>query len=336
MRYPTLFLMAAVLLLTLTAGICAQTNPTMVEQQRDADRESTFALFNDFKRVPLIENQRRAYQTALEYLRRFSGDNDSDTRTVRNFVAEFEGRARQGEILRSYGSKNYPKTFEIGRAILQHDPENFMVLSVLTQAGIDNAQAGNTSLNDATLDYAKRAIQLLEAGHVTLADPFKNLEFARGYLNVAVAALLREKSPAEAAQAYRKAVQSDSSYRTDPLIYHRLGAAILKGEFAQLSQEYNEKYGSQSPSPAQQAMFARINKLATQALDAYARAVALSDPARPDAANGSDPRATHPKLAPELRNKIIEQLTALYKGFHNNSDAGLSELIATVLSKPLP
>jgi len=29
-------------------------------------------------------------------------------------------------------------------------------------------------------------------------------------------------------------------------------------------------------------------------------------------------------------------LTALYKNFHNNSDAGLDQLIATVLSKPIP
>jgi hypothetical protein len=38
----------------------------------------------------------------------------------------------------------------------------------------------------------------------------------------------------------------------------------------------------------------------------------------------------------ETKNKILAQLTALYNTFHNNSDAGLNELIATVLSKPLP
>ena len=33
---------------------------------------------------------------------------------------------------------------------------------------------------------------------------------------------------------------------------------------------------------------------------------------------------------------MLAQLTSLYKSFHNNSDAGLNDLIATVLSKPLP
>ncbi len=200
------FVTSAVLLFSLAAGVRAQ-NPTMVEQQRDADRENTFAQFNDLKRLPLAENQRRAYQTALEYLRRFSGDNDADTRTVRKFVAEFEGKSRHFEILKNYNSKNYAKTFELGRTILDRDPDDFVVLSVLTQAGIDNAQAGNTNLNDATLGYAKKAVQLLASGKVTTADPFKNMEVARGYLNVAIGALLREKSPVEAAQAFRKAVR---------------------------------------------------------------------------------------------------------------------------------
>jgi hypothetical protein len=38
----------------------------------------------------------------------------------------------------------------------------------------------------------------------------------------------------------------------------------------------------------------------------------------------------------EARGKMMTQLTALYKNFHNGSDAGLNEYIAAVLSKPLP
>jgi hypothetical protein len=38
----------------------------------------------------------------------------------------------------------------------------------------------------------------------------------------------------------------------------------------------------------------------------------------------------------EARGKILVQLTTLYKNFHNNSDEGLNELIAGVLSKPIP
>jgi hypothetical protein len=99
-----------------------------------------------------------------------------------------------------------------------------------------------------------------------------------------------------------------------------MGVAILKGEFAQLSAEYNEKFGTKPPSAEQAAMLERVGHAAERAIDAYARAVALS---------------TRPEQQ-EARSKILAQLTELYKNFHNNSDAGLSELISTVLSKPLP
>jgi hypothetical protein len=175
---------------------------------------------------------------------------------------------------------------------------------------------------------------LLESGKVTKFEPFQGLGAAQGFLNAAVGSLSREKSPVEAAQAFRKSVQSESSYRTDPIIYHRLGVAILRGEFAQLTKEYNDKYFEKPPSAAQQEMLAKINKLGIQALDAYARAVALSD--LPDAAGKVEAEATRVKLPAELRNRILEQLTSLYKSFNNNSDAGLKEFIAGVLSKPLP
>lgn len=334
MRSPLLLLIAAFILSAGVVEVRAQRHPPMTEQQRDAEKERYYATFNELKRIPLADNQRRAYEAAIEYLKRFEGDRDADARTVRQFVNDYERAGIQYKLLTSYNSKDYARTFAMGQPMLERDPENFFVLSMLAEAGFDNSQAGKPDLNEATLDYAKRAIQLIEAGKVTKADPFKDMETARGYLNMAVGTLLRDKSPAEAAQAFKKAAKSESFYREDPIIYHRLGIAILKGEFAQLSTEYNEKYGSQQASPAQQAMLERIHKLGEQAIDAYARAVALTDPAR--AAGTHGPGATRPQFSTEARNKILEQLTALYKNFHNNSDAGLNELIATVLSKPLP
>jgi len=46
--------------------------------------------------------------------------------------------------------------------------------------------------------------------------------------------------------------------RKRSLIYYRLGVAILKGQYAQLSIEYNEKYGAKQSSAEQQAAFEQI------------------------------------------------------------------------------
>ena len=310
----------ALLLSGFAPGIFAQRNPTMTEQQRDADKESLFARYTEHKRIQQSDQQRLAYEAGKEYLRLFGTDLDPNLKEVRRFVTEYERVRRQYDIDTAYSSKNYARTFDIGRALLQKQPEDFYVLGTLAEAGYENAVAGNASLNAETIGYAKRAVQLLDDGKVSKGDPFKSVEVARGFLNFALGYFLRDQSPVEAAADFRKAVQTDSPYKTDASAYHRMGIAILKGEFAQLSAEYNEKYGSKEASAEQTAMLERVTGLAERAIDAYARAVALS---------------TGPQQQ-EAHTKIMEQLTALYKSFHNNSDAGLNELIANVLSKPLP
>jgi hypothetical protein len=304
----------------LASSAVAQINPTMPSQSFDKNKEDLYAQFSDYRKSLNPEERRLAYPAAKDYLRKYGGDNDSNARDVQKFVTDYERAVHDGDVFTAYTAKNYVKAFELGRPRLKSDPDDFFVLATLTEAGYDNAVAGDAVLNDETTSYARRAIKLLESGKITRPDPFKNMEFARGFLNSALGWFTKDSAPVEAAAAFLKAAQSDSPYRTDPSIYHRMGVAILKGEFAALSNEYNEKYGAKQSSPEQNAMLERIMHSGERAIDAYARAVALM---------------TRPEQQ-EARNKILAQLTTLYKNFHNNSDAGLSELIATVLSKPLP
>jgi hypothetical protein len=325
---PKLFLTAVITILLALATALAQSpgnpmtpsNPTMTSGHFDNEKEALYAHFNDYKRNPNPEQQRYAYPTAKEYLRRWGGENDPETKEVRHFVVEYERAMHEGELYAAYNAKNYAKTFEIGRPLVKSDPEYFFAFAILTEAGYDSALSGNASLNAETADYARKAIQLLEAGKVSKPDPFRGMEVARGFLNFALGTFIKDDKPIEAATAFTKAVKSDSPYRTDPVAYHRLGVSILKGEFAQLSAEYNAKFGDKPPSTEQSAMLQQIIHLAERAIDAYARAVALS--AKPE--------------QKDTRDKILAQLTTLYKNFHNNSDAGLNELIATVLSKAMP
>jgi hypothetical protein len=313
-------LTAAALLSGFAESTAAQRNPTMTQQQRDAEKESYFARFQDHKRIPTGDQQRLAYEDARRYLEMFGGDNDANARAVQKFIVEYEKFTHDYDIFAAYNARDYKKTFAIGRPILQREPDNFYALGVMAEAGYANSLTGDGGLNAETVVCARKAIQLIDAGRVVKSDPFKSIDIARGFLNFALGTLLKDQSPAEAADAFTKAVQTDGPFRTDPVAYHRLGVAILKGEFAQVSAEYNERYGNKPTSPEQQAMFERISRIADRAIDAYARAVALS---------------TSPQQQ-EAKNKILLQLTTLYKTFHNNSEAGLSDLIETVLSKPLP
>jgi hypothetical protein len=295
-----------------------QRNPTMASQIEDASKDQLFAQFTEYKKSLNPEDRRLAYPVARSYLLRFGGEDDSNAKEVRKFVTDYERAVNRETVFAAYNAKNYAKAFELARPHLKVDADDFFALAILSEAGYENA--GNATLNEETIGYTRRAIKLLEGGKLTKADPFINMEIAKGFLNSTLGYFVKDQAPAEAAAAFLKAVQSDSIYRNDPAIYHRMGVAIIKGEFTPLSAEYNEKYGAKQASAEQQAMLKQLLHTADRAIDAYARAVALS--AKPEQA--------------EARTKILAQLTALYKNFHNNSDAGLDELIATVLSKPLP
>jgi hypothetical protein len=313
-------LIAVIFLLGLASVASAQRNPTMAGQINDNEREELYARFAENKKIAIAERQRVAYETAVEYVKRFSQYSDAHLTEVRRFVTEYERVRGNFELHEAYVAKKYAKVFELGKAALKKDAENFYTLAVLTQAGYDNAQSGDVSLNEETVGYAKSAIAIADKGNLSRTDPFANIEDARGFLNFALGWFLRTQSPVEAADAFTKAAKSASRYKDDPLVYNLLGVAILKGEYAQVAADYNTKFGNKPPSPEQQAMWDRIAKLGARVIDAYARAVALS---------------TKPEQA-EAKAKMLAHLTSLYKSFNNNSDAGLSELIATVLTKPLP
>ena len=295
-------------------------NPTMASGYNDNEKEGLYARFNDYKRNPDPNQQKFAYPVAKDYLRRWGGEKDAETKEVQRFVIEYERAMHGRDMYTAYDAKDYAKVFDIGRPAVKADPGNFLALSLMVEAGYDNAVAGKTGFVIEAAEDAREAIKLLEGGKVSKPEPFKSMGVAHGFLNFALGWLVKEEKPVEAAAAFEKAVKADSPYRTDPSVYHRLGVSILKGEFAQLSSQYNEKFGGKPSSPEQTAMLNRIQHLIEQTIDAYARAVALS--AKPE--------------QQEARSKILSQLTALYKNVHNNSDAGLNEMIATVLSKPIP
>jgi hypothetical protein len=307
----------SLVLITSSSRVAAQSNPAMTEQRRDADREALFAQFTDRKRIPTGEQQRLAYETAKNYLDRFGGEDHPNTRAVRKFVVEYERFIREFDVDAAYNAKNYAKVFDLGRVSEKADPNDFFVLATMVKAGYESSQAGNASFVKDSGDYAVTAIKLLEADQNLKPRPFQTRGAAEGFLNFALGWFMKDQSPSDAAPAFVKALKADSAYKTDPGVYRLLGVAILKGDFTKLSAEYNEKFGNKPPSQEQAAMLEKLGHLANRAIDAYARAVALTE-------------------QPEAKAKMLTQLSTLYKNFNNGSDAGLNELVASVMSKPLP
>ena len=320
----SLLLLLVFLVLSLTASVALAQTPTpqypsSTALQRDNDKIALYTRYYEAKKIATPEQQRLAYELAQQYVKEFGRDNDKYAEAARKYVAAYETALREFELDKAYAAKNYTKVIEDGTAMLVKDPDYYFVLAMLAQAGYALSRT-DTSRNKQTVEHARHALQLIESGSVTKAEPFKDNDSAKGFLNYAIGWLLRLESHAEAAAALRRSVETNSPFKIDPGVYSLLGIMILKGEYEPKAAEYNNTFGNKPPSPEQQAALNQLNQIGARAIDAYARAVALS--AKPE--------------QQEAKAKLLTQITALYKSFNNDSEAGLTDLIATVLSKPLP
>ena len=111
-----------------------------------------------------------------------------------------------------------------------------------------------------------------------------------------------------------KAVRYESDLKKNPQVYAELAGAYGEGPIAKLSEEYKAKFTTESPES--KLALANINQMIDRQIDALARAAALSS----DAAN---------------KKAVMDVLTGLYTD-RNKSAAGLNEMIAGILTKPIP
>jgi hypothetical protein len=310
MKKPLTLLLLAVVLLPV--AIVAAQSP----------QEEKAALYAKF-----IENikgeadaQKLAYEQGQEYLRKFGSDNDQYVAYIQRWLGRYEKADREFKFNNAFNSKDFPKSFELGREILIKDGDVFPVIVRLVTAGSLYAETGNASLTDEALGYAKKGLDLIDSGKVTDPKPFKAIDDARGFFNFTMGWLSRDKAPAEAVAALRRAAETGGSYKTDQATYVALAIAIANAEYDPLANEYREKHAGKDVTPESEAMLTKIKGIAERMIDAYARAVAVS---------------TKPEQQ-EQKRKLLDELTTLYKQFHNDSDEGLNDLIAKVLTKPLP
>jgi hypothetical protein len=292
------------------------------QAQGQCTDESKAAWYKEFTDVR-TKDATKAYEAAKKYLG-CSQQEDQYTTYLKKWVAAYDKEARKvrlPDLL--YNQKKYPEAFALGKEILADEPENVRVLIDLGYGGyVAAATTKNESLNADAVNYAKKAIQLIEAGKVpeSWSPVFKSKEHALAYLNYTVAFLSRNK-PAEALGYFIKAAQFESELKTDPWTFYFIAAAYEAGPYATLSADYKAKYEGKDETPESKLALENINQVIDRMVDAYARAVALA---------GSNTKYDTAKK------EWMESLTTWFKYRHNQSDAGLNEMVASILTKPLP
>lgn len=292
--------------------------------QGECSAEAKLAIYNEFRTI-FKTDQDKAYVLAKKYLAcpTAAGEESIAAYLRDKFVAPMD-KARRAPQVSSlvYEKKDFAKAFEMGKQILAEEPDNLRVLTDLAYAGYLAASNKVNTFNADTLNYARKAIQLLQAGG-TLENwaPYTSKDEALAYLNNSIGVLTIGENPSEALRHLLKAAQLEGKLKKDAITYGYIGDAYQSGPYDKLAAAYKACCEGKDETPESKLALENLNQVIDRMIDAYARAVALS---------GSD-------AASQARKKAwMETLTNWYKFRNKDSVTGLDSLIASVTSKPLP
>ena len=284
--------------------------------------EAKTALYTDFTTFRTTDPT-KAYEAGKKYLA-CSQTEDQYTAYLKKWVTAYEKESRKIKMVPLlYGDKKYAEALGLGKEILTDEPENLRVIIDLGYGSyLAAVSLKNESFNTDALTYARRAIQMIESGKVPASwAPFKGKEDTLAYLYDVVGRLSLKDNPAAAVSSFIKKAQFDTDLKKDPWTYYFIAAAYESGPYTKLSADYKRDHEGKDETPQSKLALENINQVVDRMIDAYARAVALA---------GNDPKYQTQKK------QWMEDLSTWYKFRHNQSDAGMNELIASVLSKPLP
>jgi len=294
------------------------TDAVAQDQCTDENKTAWYATFREnFK-----TEQQKAYDAAKKYLTACSSEDTPQTQYLKRFVDIYEKAQRTTVLQTKLNEKNYPDAFKLGADILKDEPENMTVLINLGYAGYVTSTAKNNSFNADALNYARKAIQLIESGKTVEAwTPFPNKDEALAFLTYYIATnTLNSGDHAGALPLLIKAAKFESSLKKSPYTYANIANAYENGSYAKLSEDYKAKFGGKDESPEQKLALENVNQVVDRIIDAYARAVASA---------GADTKFAADK-------KVWSEALSGYYKYRHKDETGLNELVAGVLSKPLP
>lgn len=273
----------------------------------DEFKSATYSKWYDNR----TKDQPAAYEAAKEYLAVCTTD-DQYSAALKKFKTAYEAATAdvtaRNQFNEAVQKKNYVEQMRLGKVLLAAEPDNPAVNIILGVAGL-----GDPNLLGESAQYAKKAIELVQAGKPFA--PLTSKDQALAYLNYVLAKATVKTDPTAAIAYFVKAAKLESDLKKNPLIYNELAAAYGEGPVAKLSEDY-KKFIGQPESPESKLALANLNQAIDRQIDAFARAAALST-------NPTDKKA------------VMDVLEGLYKD-RNTTTTGLNELVANILSKPLP
>jgi hypothetical protein len=285
--------------------------------------ESKTAWYADFSKFRTTD-AKQAYEAGKKYLVNCPTEEGPIPTYLKKWVGAYEKEARKLKFIPlMYGDKKYVEALAVGKEILTDEPENLRVIIDMGYGSyLAAATLKNESYNTDALTYIRKAIQAIEAGKAPEKwEPFKGKDDTLAYLYNSLGRITLKTNQAEGLTALIKSAQLESDLKKDAWTYYFIGLAYETGPYAKLSADYKTRFEGKDESPESKLALANVQQVIDRMIDAYARSVALA---------GNDPNLKAKKA------EWLDSATTWYKYRHNGADTGLTELIASVMSKPLP
>lgn len=302
--------------LALAALLAVFAVPALAQKQEcnDENKGAWYKTFYDNRKGDAPQ-QKIAYDAAKLYLTNCPADPaDKQAEYMAGWVKKYDEVMNKADNAKKFDdavkSKNTPEVMRLGKQILAGDADNPPVNIILGLAGLDNEAVLQESAQ-----VALKAISLVEADKPFA--PLKSKDQALAYLNWVVGKSKLKSDPNAAIPYYIKAAKIEAEPKKNAGLYNELAAAYGGGPVAKLAKDY-EVFIGKPESTESKLVKANLNQAIERQIDAFARAAALST-------NAADKKA------------LIDEVTALYKSMHEGDPtAGVNELVAKVLSTPLP
>src|SRR5713101_2907708 len=299
-------------LVTLAAMLAAFAAPAWAQAKEcnDEFKSATYQKWYDNRK----DHQEVAYEAAKEYLSVCAADDSPYKTALQKFKDAYDAITATATTAKQFEDavKNgkYAEQMRLGKLVLATDPDNTKVYIILGAAGLNDP-----SLLADSAQYAKKAIEMIEAGKpfAPLFDSSKDKALAT--LNYVIASATVKNDPTAAIPFFVKALKQESDLKKNPQVYAQLAGAYGAGPVTKLANDYKIFVGKDE-TPESKLALANLNQVIDRQIDALARAAAV-------ATNPAD------------KKNVMDVLTAIYKD-RNKSEAGLNELVAGILAKPLP
>ena len=320
--YATLGLMAPFAQVIELKAQTPTPTPAPAATQGQCTDESKAAWYADFTKYRTTDAA-KAYDAAKKWLAACPAEEGAIPTYLKKWVNSYDKEDRKLKLTDLFARQGkYAEAIPLAKQVLADEPDNVTPLIAIGYGGyVLAARTKNSSGNAEALEYSKKAIQAIESGKAPESwTPFKSKDDALGYLYYAVGYLQQTTNPKESLTNFIKAAQFDGDIKKGSPTYAIIANAY-ETEYAKQSDEYQKNFKDKPETPESKLAAENINQIVDRIIDALARAVAVA---------GTDANAQAAKA------QWLGRLTELYKFRHSNSDAGLTEMIARVMSKPLP